>query len=157
MKQSKVANQISKLRIQIGRLTQHLFKGLNQRKLKHIIEMCNNHKYNPENIQSEERMTELLDTLKQQLSVLAKRLKRYKTCTERKQQNYNFQTNERQFYTKLSRNQVDDTETPNYWRNTRSNKAEHNQNARWITHEYQKMENIPEITMEPITKKKLWK
>jgi hypothetical protein len=46
-------------------------------------------------------ITEILDTLKQKLSIKSQRLKRYKEANERKQQNRLFITNERAYYSNL--------------------------------------------------------
>jgi hypothetical protein len=50
-------------------------------------------------------ITEILDTLKQKLSVKSYRLKRYKEANKRKQQNRLFITNEKAYYSNLESEQ----------------------------------------------------
>jgi hypothetical protein len=54
-------------------------------------------KHDPNNVQ----ITEILDNLKQKLSVKSQRLKWYKEANERKQQNRLFITNEKTYYCNL--------------------------------------------------------
>lgn len=53
------------------------------------------------------QLTEKLDTLVQQLSVLAKRLRRYTDSAKRRQQNRMFSDNERAFYDHISQEKPD--------------------------------------------------
>jgi hypothetical protein len=58
-------------------------------------------KHDPKNA----HITEILDTLKQKLSIKAQRLKRHKEANERNQQNRLFITNEKAYYCNLKSEQ----------------------------------------------------
>lgn len=86
-------------------------------------------------------LQETLETLKQKLAALSKRLKRYQNTTERKIQNAMFTRNERQFYSNLEEkkhNTIQERSTPkeeeiyNYWSGIWSNPIKHNDEAHWI-------------------------
>jgi nucleosome binding factor SPN SPT16 subunit len=81
--------------------------------------------------------------LYQKLSALVKRLRRYKTTTERKRKNKEFISNEKIFYRSLS--DINSTNsnygTPTsdslyeYWSSQWSNSKQHNDNVTWIMEE----------------------
>jgi hypothetical protein len=97
--------------------------------------------------------------LYQKLSALVKRLRRYKSTTERKRQNKQFTNNERSFYRSLSdtnnTNLNNGTPTSDslfeYWNSLRANSKQHNDNAAWIMEETTRLKNVPDMPFSEIT------
>ncbi|CAG4997936.1 unnamed protein product [Parnassius apollo] len=86
--------QIDKLRRQIGKITQFI-RGIKRKKViavyeKLKLELLKHTKHDPPNRTPEE----ILDTLKQKLSLKANRLRRYQASRKRKIDNANFQNRE---------------------------------------------------------------
>jgi len=91
---------------------------------------------------------EYIDTLKQKLNVFSSRLQRYKKSKKRSEDNQQFQTNEKQFYRKITKkNETSKNEVPTreeiekYWSGIWSEAATHHRDAGWIEREERKMEN----------------
>lgn len=145
------------LRADIDRLTKYE-KGIRTKRLSNkihkIIERYRIHtgRENPNS-----NIKETLDTMKQKLMALLKRLRRYNECTQRKAENKLFRNNEGRFYRKLNKKQETLQELPtedqvyNYWKNLWSGNLHHNQNAQWIEKEKARFQAIPEMPFELIT------
>jgi type II secretory pathway pseudopilin PulG len=96
--------------------------------------------------------------LYQELSAVVKRLRRYKTTTERKCQNKQFINNEKSFYRSLSEtnstNSNNGTPTSDssyeYWSSLWSYSKQHNDNVTWITEEITQLTNIPDMPFSEI-------
>lgn len=103
--------------------------------------------------ESQAIITDYLDTLKQKLAALSKRLRRYRESYQRKVQNNQFTKNERQFYRSLDE-KLEVKEAPgieevtNFWKGIWSNKINHNENAPWIRTQEQRARKNP---MNPAT------
>jgi hypothetical protein len=149
------------LRKDIGRVQQVKRGNTSNRIQKHmrrIWEKTHTYvKYNPRNVNT----TEILDTLKQKLSVKAQRLRRYKEANERKQQNRLFTTNEKTCYRNLKRERRLDCQDKlpdkeiltNFWASIWGNAARHNLKASWIRSEQKRMSNVTAMEHSPINHK----
>ena len=153
----RLHQRIEKLRKDIGRLTQYA-KGNNSKRLTtHVHKIMHNHSQHSKYEKDNKTPNEYIDTLKQKLAALSKRLKRYNVTTKRKQQNSLFVNNEKQFYTNLcKKNTTENNGVPSresikdYWSSVWSNEVYHDDKAEFIK-ESENNQNIPEMTYENIT------
>lgn len=150
--QGRIENKITKLRVDIGRLTQYS-NGNSSRKLeRHVKTITNNQTQN---------VIDKLDELKQKLAVYTSRLKRYKESNERKTTNFLFQTNEKKFYQTISDKQHIQETLPSkaditkFWEGIWANPVEHNDRAPWIEDEEKRQRNINEQDNVTITEDEL--
>lgn len=155
--QKRLMNKIKCLRQDIGRLTQYI-KGNRGRKLVSRIEKIK--EKNKTHSQHEEPNTQnehFLDTLKQKLNTASNRLSRYLACTNRKKQNAQFYSTEKQFYRTLKTNhETPQTTTPpaetlhKFWADIWENPVEFNRNATWINENAEHTNSIAEMTFESV-------
>lgn len=140
--QRRLENDISKLREKIGWLTQYIKNNRSPKlckKLEPVFKQFNTHtKHEKHN----EEVSEYVDTLKQKLAAKARRLSRYKMCTQRKVQNNLFLKNEKLFYRNLTKGNKQETNDPpqkdelkNFWSELWSKPVTHNETATWISEE----------------------
>ncbi|KAL0878572.1 hypothetical protein ABMA27_003656 [Loxostege sticticalis] len=159
--QIRMENKINKLRSDIGRLTQYMKGNRNAKIVRTVEEIKNKHKTHATYENPNSELVHFLDTLKQKLNATASRLKRYLTCTKRKQQNTQFHNNEKNFYRNLSSNNnstqirnnnttPEQQELRQFWANIWENPVQHNNDAKWIE-EINKTTNIPDMNFEFIT------
>lgn len=137
----RLRNKVENHRKDIGRLTAFQ-KGHRGKKLQNhinlIIERNKIHaSHNPHN----QNLAEVMDTLKQKLSAVSKRLKRYKESNNRKASNKLFQNNEKQFYRRLQNNtnivgkiKPSKQDIQEFWQTIWSDQESYNSNATWIQH-----------------------
>jgi hypothetical protein len=112
-------------------------------------------KHDPNNA----HITEILDTLKQKLSVKSQRLTHYKQANERKQQNRLFISNKKAYYCNLKSEQQLDRQDKlpdkqaltDFWASVWENTVKHNLNASWIRREQIRVSNITAMEHSPIT------
>jgi hypothetical protein len=112
-------------------------------------------KHHPNNA----HIMEILDTLKQKLSVKSQRLRRYKEANQRKQQNRLFTTKEKTYYCNLKSERQPDCQDklPDkqaltaFWESVWGNSVEHNLKASWIRREQTRVSNITAMEHSPIT------
>jgi hypothetical protein len=145
------------LRKEIGQISQHL-----QGKLSH-------RKQNRSNLQNKNKqeIEEILDTKKQKLQALSKRLRRYKISNQRRSDNKSFETNQKLFYRNFDKDQTihnipNINEVTQFWKNTWSNPVDHtSQPSSRESEESQHIDDMPEFiimsedvtaTHEPIAK-----
>ncbi|PZC80738.1 hypothetical protein B5X24_HaOG213962 [Helicoverpa armigera] len=145
-------------------MTQYINGNRHTRLITHIDRI--KHKYRTHSSYEEPNITneQFMDSLKQRLSAVTSRRRRYFNCTKRKDQNTQFTNNERQFYRTLTtdttntqnRQQTEDRPNPNpeqlhaYWSNIWSNTSEHNQTASWIQDDKSNLENITDMEFTAI-------
>jgi hypothetical protein len=90
---------------------------------------------------------DFLDTLKQNLSVLSKKLSSYKKNNARRQDNKSEHSNEPDLILKLPEAE----NIKQYWTELLSCSISHNQNAIWIQDELEITDNINEMTFTEVT------
>jgi hypothetical protein len=95
-------------------------------------------------------ITEILDTLKQKLSVKSQRLRRYKEANGRKQQNRLFTTNKKTYYPNLKGERRRQALTA-FWASTWGNAVIHNLKASWIRRGQTRVCNVTAMEHIPIT------
>lgn len=170
---TRLDNKIEDIRRNIGIIT--AFKNGSQskrmkNKVSRIKKQIQRHtRHDPPNTE----LNDVLDTLKQQLSVYSQRVKRYKKSHSRKVDNRNFKVNQKIFYRNISKTTQETISTlPNkqqmqdFWGGIWSTESNMNTNASWLdriqetAHNIQAME-IDKIQIEVVQKvmKKLhnWK
>lgn len=141
--QKRLQNKIENIRKDIGRMTQYI-AGIRSRSLIQNIYHIKN-KYKTHSRYEEPNLTDsqFLDSLKQRLNAASSRLRRYTKCTLRKQQNTQFDKNEKQFYRHINTQTQDTARTVNelmpttenmhsFWSQIWENEVRHNENAEWI-------------------------
>lgn len=150
----RLEKRISDIRAKLGRL--HQYKNGNIKKLK-TIKQCI-HPIKLEDLTSN-KLTDILDTLRQQLAVYSKRLKRYTKCSDRKKQNKEFERNQKIFYRELEgdskQNQNQEIpeipEVTRFWANIWENPVYHNNESVTIKEEKERMANMLEMNAVEIT------
>lgn len=109
-------------------------------------------------------ITNTIDLLKQKLMASSKRLKRYNTSHQRKQDNINFIANEKMFYQKLEQPEKETqstkapkkTEIEEYWKSLWSTPVEHTR-SKWIEEEEKRTETVEPMLPYKITTEELRK
>ncbi|XP_050549514.1 uncharacterized protein LOC126910674 [Spodoptera frugiperda] len=160
----RLDRKIHIIRKEIGRMTQYINGNRNLNLITHIERI--KHKYSKHSSYEEPNTTDqqFMDSLKQKLTAVTSRRRRYYDCTQRKNQNSQFTNSERQFYRTLatdttntqSRRQTSDNLSPDpeqfhtYWSNIWSHVSEHNHAAAWIRDDKQKLENLPDMLLDTI-------
>ena len=105
------------------------------------------------------QLTEKLDTLVQQLSVLSKRLRRYTDSAKRRQQNRMFSDNERAFYDQISHEKPDFSDglpdigdVTNFWAGIWEAPAQHREGQPWLRREEEwageEIDQMPAVNVE---------
>jgi len=118
-----------------------------------LLFLINNN--NPNNA----HITEILDTLKQRLSVKSQWLRQYKEANGRKHQNRLFTTNEKTYYCNLKSERrpdcqdtlLDKQALTAFRASTWGNTVKHNLKASWIRREQTRVFNITAMEHSPIT------
>ncbi|KAL0871314.1 hypothetical protein ABMA27_005059 [Loxostege sticticalis] len=160
--QIRLESKIEDLRAKIGRLTQYINGSRSRKLVKHVNKILTAYKIHTVHEEANTQLIHFLDTLKQKLSVLSSRLKRYTTCTLRKTQNNQFTNNEKQFYRNMNTTNNSITPRPHttapspdnmkeFWSAIWENSHEHNQEAEWIQTEQQKFMDMQEMDFQLIT------
>ncbi|KAL0867793.1 hypothetical protein ABMA27_008500 [Loxostege sticticalis] len=154
----RLENDITKLRADIGRLTQYINNNRSTKVVKAVELIFKNVKLHTRHEKDNARPEEYLDTLKQKLTLKAHRLKRYNKALTRKEDNKMFAANEKGFYRSLNNNKqrdIKDAPTENelreFWAQIWENRIEHNDNAKWIEEEANNTHNIEEMVFSEIT------
>lgn len=152
--------KIAKLRTEVNRLT--LYKrGERSKKLVNEVErLFRSRAIHTKHETDNATIEDVLDTTKQKLTAMAKRLKRYKDCTKRKMENRLFQERESQFYKKLkqttlpgkppSREEIED-----YWKELWSREVHHNMSARWIKTEINRVTDVKDMEFQLLSEELL--
>ena len=156
--EQRLTKRIQELRRGIGRLEQYKAGNRSSKLLKHCQTIFSTYNVHTKHEKTNERVTEYLDTLKQKLSALAKRLRRYKACTDRKTQNKLFENNEKIFYRQLNNQEHTEgngvptkDEITEFWSGIWSQPLEHNIDAPWIEEEKERQTITPEMLFEDIS------
>lgn len=151
--QRRIENNISKLRADIGRLTQYISGNRSKKIVKHIGSITKNR---------EQTNIEILDTLKQKLMIYSARLRRYKESNERRTDNALFNRNEKLFYRKITNTEKIEITPPSkeqvteFWSGIWSKPVQHDHTASWIEQEENRQREVKEqtdykITLEDLT------
>ncbi|KAL0820164.1 hypothetical protein ABMA28_006097 [Loxostege sticticalis] len=160
--QIRLERKIETLRAKIARLIQYINGNRSPTLNKHIQQILQHYQTHTTHEAPNTDLTHYLDTLKQKLTVASSRLKRYKTCTLRKNQNTQFKYNEKLFYRTLQNSSTNHTNTTNqtgkphvdelrdYWSGIWERPVEHNVNAPWIRNEQIRMESVEPMEFEII-------
>lgn len=159
--QIRLEKDIEDLRKDIGRLTQYK-SGNNSKKLcKKVKEILNKTKQHSSREQSNIKINEYLDTLKQKLAVKSHRLARYKKAKDRKDNNRLFTTSEKQFYRKMKNTNNYVIKPPSteslkeFWSKVWTYNAEHNREAEWIHSEIARSQFVQDMEFDDIDDKEL--
>lgn len=150
----RLTTKVEMLRTQIARLTQaaqgRTTKQSTRAKVEQIMKTYNDR----ENTTIEE----ITDLLKQKLAVLSNRIRRYRESQRRRQQNMQFNNNQRNFYRQIERNsEIQNPETPDqqgtkqYWEAIWQDPVTHNGNSKWIRTEKNRSNKINVMTPIQIT------
>ncbi|KAK9693254.1 hypothetical protein QE152_g34335 [Popillia japonica] len=105
---------------------------------------------------------DVLDLIKQRLAVNANRLRRYKVSHKRKTQNRQFSNNQKAFYRNLNPSTTNAEETQatevlqvkdamDFWRSIWTKEEQHNENAKWIRQEKDRVEKVQYMTDNEIS------
>lgn len=156
--QIRLETKIQHLRANIGRLTQYIRGNKSRRVVAAVEAIKSKHQSHAQHENSNTQITHFLDTLKQKLNAASSRLKRYLTCTARKQQNTTFISSEKNFYRNLTNthgntnNQNIQTPSPEalreFWCNIWENPVQHNNDAGWTTETDLIAADIPQMEFE---------
>ncbi|XP_060804959.1 uncharacterized protein LOC132902746 [Amyelois transitella] len=138
--QKRLEKKIDKLRSNIGRLVQYMNGNRRSQIVRTVESIKVKYSVHAQHENINTNLEHFLDTLKQKLNIASNRLRRYTTCTIRKNQNKQFRYNEKSFYRNLvslhTSNQLTDTPLPEtlrqFWANIWENTTYHNNNAEWI-------------------------
>lgn len=139
--QIRLEKRVQNLRSDIGRLTDYIRGNRNRTIVAAVEKVKTRYQSHAQHENPNTQLNHYLDTLKQKLNVVSSRLKRYLTCTTRKQQNATFNNSEKSFYRNLtctntgSQNQTRPTPETlrDFWASIWENPVEHNKNAEWYT------------------------
>lgn len=143
----RLESKISVLRTEVGQISHHLLGKLSSKKQQKL--KLNN--------KGKEEIEEILDTKKQKLQALSKRLRRYKKSNQRRKDNKNFETNQKMFYRNLNNEQKienppDINDITQFWKNIWSNPVEHSEHPEWVEVEKEATKDVNEmqkLTIEP--------
>lgn len=160
--QQRLEKDIEKIRADLGRLTQYINNNRSNKIVKRVEAIFKNCYIHTKHENNNVKPEQFLDTLKQKLALKVHRLKRYKKTQQRKDDNSTFATNEKIFYRKIQKPQVDtsinnDNDTPKkedletFWSNIWENQIQHNEKATWIGEEETKWRTIEEMEFAEIT------
>lgn len=149
--QNRLERKIEDIRSKLGRLTQYNHGNRSAKLMKKLKEILHNKEYLEDKIL-------YMDTLKQKLAAYSARLKRYRTSAQRKEDNRNFQNNEKGFYRNLNdRTEINIVDYPSaeeiseFWKGIWSQDEKHNEEAEWIKKETDKYTNTPQQSNINIT------
>lgn len=157
MWQKRLMKRIQDIRANIGRLSEFINGNRSERLKKTVDEIKTRYKIHSQHEGENTELSHFLDTLKQKLSALASRLRRYKLTTKRKSQNAKFNNNEKLFYRSLNEEQNNNTPTESpepetlkeFWSNIWSVPKEHAE-SQWIKQDKQTLHNIPDMEFDTI-------
>lgn len=154
----RLESRIRTIRAKISKLVEYK-SGKRSKKLMREVEKIRKDNYrHTKHGEFNEKVDEVIDTLKQRLTALAKRLRRYKKCSDRKEVNKLFKSREGSFYRRLQQqtntfegNWPTKHEIETYWRDVWSNKGSHEERAQWLLGEYNSATNIDNMKSEEVT------
>lgn len=134
----RLEKKIANLRGEVGRLNQYKINKRGKRLIKNIKRIINPISINQ---LTDQKLTEIKDTLQQRLSALSKRLRKYKMCAERKRSNKLFKNNMKLFFRKLDEENLHHERTgenvcsltkkeiEDFWEKIWSNTGNHEENV----------------------------
>ncbi|XP_030762944.1 uncharacterized protein LOC115887619 [Sitophilus oryzae] len=122
-------------------------------RLRHRVNnMAKAHDLNINEPAYQQNLRTLLENLKQKISALGARLRRYNQRVKRYKQNRDFQLNQKLFYRNLATDSQQQQGKPpekahmmEYWNEIWSQKENHNKDAYWLRNEEQRNQGIPEM------------
>ncbi|KOB75681.1 Uncharacterized protein OBRU01_07008, partial [Operophtera brumata] len=166
--QIRLERKVGELRKKIGRLTQYMNGNRSRALTRQINKILEQNKVHSTHEEPNTDLAHFMDTLKQKLTVISSRLRRYKTCTHRKTQNSQFTSNEKRFYQNLSKttsniitpvscinnqnnsNTPDPVELRQFWANIWENPVEYKEDAEWIKREQTHFSDMRPMDYESI-------
>jgi hypothetical protein len=149
--------KIERLRKYIGKVTQYVNGNKSKRIAKEVEAIMKNHRIHTIREEPNAKAMQCLDTLKQKLSVVATRMKRYKESNKRKRDNAVFEKEGKNFYRKMSEsNNTRSTIYPTheqietFWKNQLSIPLR-SQNQSCLEYENERMIGFQEMQYEEIS------
>lgn len=130
--QRRLENKIAHLRIDLSILVSIRNKKMSKEKIKAKQTM---RKYD---IKDENKLTEIIEELKQKISAKAQRLRRYKQRSDQFMRNTLFQNNPKKFFVSLKNDTIKTTKHPSkpelerYWKDIFESDTKFNEDAKWI-------------------------
>lgn len=141
--------KVATLRGQVNRLTQFKQGHRSRRQTNAVNRILRDNKRHTRYEEDNLTVDEVLDTLKQKLTAVAKRLRRYVSASQRRFENRLFREREGKFYRLLQTDRQGTLSVApsredihGYWSQIWSGEVTHGQNAAWIDKERQKMEHV---------------
>ena len=107
-------------------------------------------------ITTEQKRTEVIETIKQKLQAKAYRLRRYKNRAKGYKQNKAFHDNKKALYNQICGKQVKAERNPernqvlHYWKGIWENEVKHNDKAKWIREVEDELNDVNEMTWNDI-------
>ncbi|XP_028158192.1 uncharacterized protein LOC114351251 [Ostrinia furnacalis] len=151
------------LRAKIAKMTQFNNGNRSPALIDQVKKIMDQYKIHSVHEEPNTQITQFIDTLKQKLTVITSRIKRYRACTLRKTQNTQFHYNEKNFYrnlkTSTTNNASNNEQTSNFnipapdtlrnfWSEIWEEPKDHNDKAEWIEAEYERNEHIQPMPFE---------
>ncbi|KAL0818663.1 hypothetical protein ABMA28_008015 [Loxostege sticticalis] len=158
--QIRLEKDIGALRADIGRLSQYINNNRSRKLIAKVQTILKKNTIHSTHDNNNRTPQDVLDTLKQKLSLKAHRLARYLKALNRKNDNRLFSNNEKGFYRTLNHNNnsngndvlPSEEEVKNYWAGLWEKCQDHNEEAQWVKEEEKKWEAIQEMEFGDITK-----
>lgn len=154
----RIKQETEELRSELARLIEYK-RGTNSRRLKaKINKIMRKHKQHTRRDIPNQTIEQVMDTIKQRISVLAKRMRKYKKSNARKADNSLFINNQKTFYAKSKGTEnIEIINPPNmqeveeYWRNIWSHPVHHNKEANLMEIIENNTRHINQMTSNQIT------
>lgn len=155
----RLETKITKLRKDIGILTQYFTNPNNSQKVKKKVkQLCFRARIKQWKCDFMNKLKIHLENLKQNVAALGYKLRRYNKRVKRYQQNKQFYFNQRRFYRDLTSKPIPKNKTPpsasnlyNFWNNIWGQQINHKRETPWIQEEIQRMKNVPVMSSIQIT------
>ncbi|XP_030745482.1 uncharacterized protein LOC115874472 [Sitophilus oryzae] len=150
----RLESKIMKLREVIGPINSYAQNpaGSSVRLRHRVNNMAKAHDLNINEPAYQQNLRTLLENLKQKISALGAKLRRYNKRVKRYKQNRDFQLNQKLFYRNLATDSQQQQEKPpekahmmEYWSEIWSQEENHNKDAYWLRNEEQRNQGIPEM------------
>lgn len=153
--QKRIQDKINKFRTCIARLYAFKSNPNNHNLVLKLGPVFKSLRVRPGHPTFETKIADYLDTLKQKVKMLGSRLTRYNKSIKRKQQNIQFNRNEKQFYRNLTTqegiDQKPDKESiKQLWSNIWTSNVKHNSKAKWISDIKLQLRGLEEMEVEEV-------
>ncbi|XP_031338165.1 uncharacterized protein LOC116167068 [Photinus pyralis] len=135
----RLNKKIEGLRADLARMLEYKRGNRNRRLTRKVNEIKNKYKQHTKKNSPNTSTDQLIDTIRQRLAILSKRMKQYKKSNARKSDNYLFTNNQKAFYNKINEdNNIELTEPPTkeeietFWGEIWSNSVTYNNEANFM-------------------------